>query len=81
MELNEKPTMMVTFCPAIAFTLNERYSKHLEKCEHCKSEHKNVGDLREDISCGIQLQHEWCTQHKYLLQYGREESPCEFSTI
>ena len=56
-ELNEKPTMMVTNCPAIAFTLNKRYHKHLERSEHCQSEHKNVEDLREDIpaeySCSI----------------------------
>ena len=56
-ELNEKPTMMVTNCPVIAFTLNKRYLKHLERSEPCQSEHKYVGDLREDISCGIQLQH------------------------
>ena len=66
-ELNEKPTMMVTNCPAIAFTLNKRYTKHLERSEHCQSEHKNVEDLRGDISCGIQLQHKWTRQHKYLL--------------
>ena len=54
---NEKPTVMVTNCPAVAFTLNKRYTKHVERSEHCQSEHKNVEDLREDISCGIQLQH------------------------
>ena len=68
---NEKPTVMVTNCPAIAFTLrvsakarlpNKRYPEHLER-----SEHKSVEDLHEDISCGIQLQHKWNRQHKYLL--------------
>ena len=67
----EKPTVMVTNCPAIAFTLrvsakarllNKRYSEHLER-----NEHKSVEDLHEDISCGIQLQHKWSRQHKYLL--------------
>ena len=52
-ELEEKPTMMVTNCPTIAFSLNKRYPKHLERNEHCQSEHKNVEDLREDLSCGI----------------------------
>ena len=56
----EEPTVMVTNFPAIAFILrvsakarllNKRYSKHLER-----SEHKNIEDLREDISCGRQLQ-------------------------
>ena len=60
---NEKPTVMVTSCPAIALTLrvsakvrflNKRYSEHLE-------------DLHEDISCGIRLQHKWSRQHKYHL--------------
>ena len=56
LELNEKPTMMVTNCPAVAFTLNKRNTKHLERSEHCQSEHKNVEYLRdEDISCGIQV--------------------------
>ena len=59
MELNEKPTVIVTNCPAIAFTLrvsakarflNIRYSKHLERSEHHQSEHKNIEDLRGDIS-------------------------------
>ena len=63
--------MMVTNCPAIAFTLrvsakarllNKRYRKPLER-----NEHKNIGDLREDISCGIRLQHKWSRQHKHLL--------------
>ena len=70
-ELNEKPTVMVTNCPAIAFTLqvsakarflNKRYHEHLER-----NEHKSIQDLREDISCGIQMQHKWSRQHKYLL--------------
>ena len=70
-ELNEKSTMMVTNCPAIAFTLrvsaearflNKRYPEHLER-----NEHKSIEDLREDISCGIQLQHKWSRQHKNLL--------------
>ena len=67
MELNEKPTMMVTNCPAIAFTSNKRHPKHLERSEHCQSKHKNVEDLREDISCGIQLHHKWNRHHKYFL--------------
>ena len=70
-ELNEKPTVMVTNCPAIASTLrvsakarllNKRYSEHLQR-----NEHKSIEDLREDISCGIQLQHKWSRQHKYCL--------------
>ena len=57
--------------PAIAFTLrvsaearflNKRYPEHLER-----NEHKSIEDLRDDISCGIQLQHKWSRQHKYLL--------------
>ena len=68
---NEKPTVMVTNCPAIAFTLrvsakarllNKRYPEHLER-----NKHKNIEDVREDISCGIQLQHKWSRQQKYLL--------------
>ena len=66
-ELSEKPTMLMTNCPAIAFTLNKRYPKHLERNEHRQSEHKNVEDLREDLSCGIQLQHKWSRHHKYHL--------------
>ena len=67
----EKPTVMVTNCPAIAFTLrvsakarllNKRYSEHLER-----NEHKSAEDLHEDISCGTQLQHKWNRQHKYFL--------------
>ena len=62
---------MVTNCPAIAFTLrvsakarllNKRHPEHLER-----KKHKSTEDLREDISCGIQLQHKWSRQHKYLL--------------
>ena len=68
---NEKPTVMVTNCPAIAFTLrvfakarlpNKRYTEHLET-----NEHKNIEDLHEDVSCGKLLQHKWSRQHKYLL--------------
>ena len=68
---SEKSTVMVTNCPAIAFTLrvsakarlpHKRYSEHLEG-----SVHRSVEDLHEDISCGIQLQHKWNGQHKYLL--------------
>ena len=68
---SEKPTVIVTNCPAIAFTLrvsakahllNQRYFEHLER-----NEHKSVEVLHEDISCGIQLQHMWSRQHKYLL--------------
>ena len=70
-ELNEKPTVMGTNCPAIAFTLrvsakarllNKRYTEHLER-----NEHKSIEDLREDISSGIQLERKWSRQHKYLL--------------
>ena len=69
--LNEKPTVMVINCPAIAFSLrvsakarllNKRYTEHLER-----NEHKNIEDLREDISCGIHLQHKWSRQQEYLL--------------
>ena len=74
-ELNEKPTVMVTHCPAVAFTLNKRFSKHLERSEHCQSEHKNVEDLREDISCGIQLQHKWGRDHKYFLASVDVQNP------
>ena len=68
---NEKPTVMVTNCPALVFTLrvsakdrflNKRNSEHLER-----NEHKSVENLHEDISCGIRLQHKWSRQHKYLL--------------
>ena len=71
MESNDKPTVMVTNCPAVAFTLrvsakarflNKRYPKPLQR-----NEHKNIGDFREDVSCGIQLQHKWSRQHKYPL--------------
>ena len=71
MEVNEKPTVMVTNCRSIAFTLrvsakarlpNKRYSEHLER-----NEHKNIEDLRGDIYCGIQLQHKWSRQHEYFL--------------
>ena len=64
---NEKPTVMVTSCPAIAFTLrvsakarflNKRFSEHLER-----NVHKSIEDLHEDISCGIR-QHKWSRQHK-----------------
>ena len=67
----EKLTVMVTNFPAIAFNLrisakarflNKIYSEHLEK-----NEHKSVERLHEDISSGIQLQHKWNRQHKYLL--------------
>ena len=67
---NEKPTVMVTNCPAIAFTLrvsakarllNKRYPEHVER-----NEHKSIEDLHEDISCGIQLQQKWSRQQKYL---------------
>ena len=75
----EKPTVMVTNCPAIAFTLrvsakarllNKRYSEHLER-----NEHKSVEDLYEVISCGIQLQHKWNRQHKYLLASVNVKNP------
>ena len=64
---NEKPTVMVSNCPAIAFILrvfrlNKRHSEHLER-----NDHKSIEDLHEDFSCGIRLQHEWRRQHKYLL--------------
>ena len=68
---NEKPTVMVTSCPAIAFTLqvsakvrlqNRGYSEHLGR-----NEHKSIKDLHEDISCGIRFKHKWSRQHKYLL--------------
>ena len=76
---HEKPTVMVTNCPAFAFTLrvsakvrflNKRYSEHLER-----NDHKSVEDLHEDISYGIQLQHKWNRQHKYLLANVDVENP------
>ena len=54
----EKPTVMITNCPAIAFTLRVSEKDRL---------HKSIKDLHEDISCGIRLQHKWNRQHKYLL--------------
>ena len=79
-ELNEKPAVMVTNCPAIAFftlrisakarLLNKRYPEHLER-----NEHKSIEDLREDVSCGIQLQHKWSRQHKYLLASVDAKNP------
>ena len=42
--------------------LNKRYPEYLER-----KEHKSIEDLREDISGGIQLQHKWSRQHRYLL--------------
>ena len=54
LELNEKPTVMATKCPAIALPLrvsatdrflNRRYLEHLER-----NEQKSIEDLREDIS-------------------------------
>ena len=81
-ELNEKPTAMVTNCPAIAFTLrvsakarllNKRYAEQRER-----NEHRNIEDLREVISSGIQLQRKWSRQHQVPSgQRGREESTCE----
>ena len=77
--VNEKPTVMVTNCPAIAFTLrdsakarllNKRYPKHLER-----KEYKSIEDLREDIFGGIQLQHKWSRQHKYLLASTNVKNP------
>ena len=68
---SEKHTVMVTNCPAIAFTLqvsskarfqSKRYSEHLER-----NEHRIVEDLHDENSCGIHLQHKWNGQHKYLL--------------
>ena len=70
-------------CPAIAFTLrvsakarllNKRYTKHLER-----SEHKNIEDLCEDISCGKQLVAAQMEQTAQVPsgQCGREESTCE----
>ena len=75
----EKPTVMVTNFPAIAFNfrisakarfLNKIYSELLEK-----NEHKSVEHLHEDISCGIQLQHKWNRQHKYFLSSVDVENP------
>ena len=67
-----KPTVMVTNCPAIAFKarlLNKRY----------RNEHKSTEDLREDISCGIQVAAKVVqTAQVPSGQCGREESPCEF---
>ena len=76
---NEKPTVIVTNCPAIAFTLrvsaktrllNKRYPEHLER-----NEHKSIEDLHEDVSCGMQLQQKWSRQHKYLLASVNVKNP------
>ena len=63
---------------AIAFAVNKRYTKHLDRSEHCQSEHKNVEELREDLSCGMQLQHKWSRHHKYLLASVDVKNPREF---
>ena len=67
----EKPTVTVTNCPAIAFTLRDSAKARLLNnrcCEHLeRNEHKSIEDLHEDISCGIRLQYKWSRQHKYLL--------------
>ena len=49
-------------CEREGSPLNKRYSEHFER-----KEHKSIEDLREEISGGIQLQHKWSRQHKYLL--------------
>ena len=36
---------------------------------------RNIEDLHEDISCGIQLQHKWSRQHKYLLASVNVKNP------
>ena len=78
----EKPTVMVTNCPAIAFTLrvsskarllNKRYSEHLER-----NEHKSVEDLHDDIflrnTVAAQVEQ---TAQVPSGQCGREESAVE----
>ena len=74
---NEKPTnQLSSYCflflrvSAKARLLNKRYSEHLER-----NEHKSVADLHEEISCGIQLQHKWNRQHKYLLASVEVKNP------
>ena len=67
MGLDEKHPTMMTSCQAIAFTLSRRYTKHLDSSEHCRSENKNIEDLRETIFRGMQLQHKRSKHHKYLL--------------
>ena len=70
MELNEKPTVMAIVQPLLSLyeflakarLPNKRYPEHLER-----NAHRSIEDLRENISCGIQLQHKWSRQHKYLL--------------
>ena len=51
---NEKPTVIVTNCPAIdsakARLINRRYPEHLER-----NEHKSIEDLHEDISCSVDV--------------------------
>ena len=49
-------------CEREGSPLNKRYSEHLER-----KEHKSIEDLREEISGGIQLQHKWSRQQKFLL--------------
>ena len=49
------------------FLVKQKIPKHLERNEHCQSEHKNVEDLGEDLSCGIRLRHKRSRHHKYLL--------------
>ena len=70
MELNEKPSddnqlsshcfHFASFCEGSR--PEQKIPEHLER-----KKHKSIEDLREDISCGIQLQHKWSRQHKYLL--------------
>ena len=76
---NEKPTVMATSCPSIAFTLrvsskarllHKRYPEHLER-----NQHKSIEDLHEDISCGMQLQHKWSRRHKYLVASEDVKNP------
>ena len=78
---SEKPTVMVTNCPAIAFTLrvsakarllNKRRSKHLERNEHKSVEDLRGYFLRNTVAAQVQQ-----TAQVPSGQCGREESAGE----
>ena len=72
---------MMTNCQAIAFTLNRRYPKHLESSEHCRSEHKNIEDLRETFPRNaVAAQMEQTSQVSFG-HSGREESAGELRRL
>ena len=57
----------MTNCPAVALTLNAKYTACLEVKERCQAEHEKIKDLHDTIARGIQFQHKWSRHHKYLL--------------